>query len=848
AEPWAGRQYTRYGDAYPAEWVNWRDADSFCQRLTEIEHKNGGLPTDEIYRLPTEAEWEYACRAGTQTLLPFGDDYSLGDEYCWTWENTVGAGEPFTHEVAKKKPNPWGLHDMLGNVAEWCLDFWDPTIDGGVDPTGHNKKGGAGRAVRGGNWSGMGSVPPGTIRYLLSLPGARSFREPHLRGWGYGFRVARVVADRPAPTHARVRNQATRTPREAARDSQSRVYLGICTADTDGGVIITAVDVDSPADVGGLLRDDVILTVQGRPITRAADLDTVKGHLLRPYEWARFKVRRQGEKEVINVVPGGYQRLALRPIDSLVHFAVPGVSADRPAAPANAIEAIDAINVLTRVLFDRKTGAMEIVGHYDPRFPTGGIPYLDLLKTAISHPQPSFSLEPDRRGMEAAKQSFNSVTTPPVSLEETFAGRIYAVVMGHSESELDRQRLLRAHAREYGISPEDFAALRNYLFLDADGGSVPADIVAIQKAVLSNLGYEQAAQAWAAVAGSPANDAAARALQLLRKQPGEYPGSMRVQALLALVDEVRPRTAGRWGGLVRDVAEGQREEADVVVALQQALLPERDKAGTTNVYVDMFGKLTLSEATYDLMVKNRMRGVKVSLVPKGLDPESQMHRIFYEADYSLKSMGIIPELFRKAPQAPSLDEVWELGVVDELRKCWKPRRVAMTVSADKSEISFGEVTMELEYEINPLQHDGASPQQTVGSQKDKATAGDTEAKLKDADSLVANYCRHVAAEYDSYAAVLPSFHEVREAAKIIALARWINEEKLPVRLDGVSQKKWRPPSAVFGLLQIRFTHQHIDGADDIAGIYPAVSWEGGVSFAEKTWVAYESAPAREPTM
>ena len=112
AEPWAGRQYTRYGDAYPAEWVNWRDADSFCQRLTEIEHKNGGLPTDEIYRLPTEAEWEYACRAGTQTLLPFGDDYSLGDEYCWTWENTVGAGEPFTHEVAKKKPNPWGLHDL----------------------------------------------------------------------------------------------------------------------------------------------------------------------------------------------------------------------------------------------------------------------------------------------------------------------------------------------------------------------------------------------------------------------------------------------------------------------------------------------------------------------------------------------------------------------------------------------------------------------------------------------------------------------------------------------------------------------------------------------------------------
>jgi formylglycine-generating enzyme required for sulfatase activity len=840
SEPWAGRQYTRYGDAYPAEWVNWRDAELFCERLTESEHKNGSLPANEIYRLPTEAEWEYACRAGTQTLLPFGDDYSLGDDYCWTWENTVGAGEPHTHEVGRKKPNAWGLHDMLGNVSEWCMDFWDPTIDGGADPLGHNKKAGP-RAVRGGNWSGRGSVPPGTVRFLLSLPGARSLREPHVRGWGYGFRVARVVADRPARFRAHTRFQATRAIREAAKGAQSRVYLGISTADTDGGVVITAVDVDSPADVGGLLCGDVILSVQGRPIARASELNTVEGQLLRPYEWARFKVRRQGQKEVINVAPSGYQRLALQPIDSLVHFAVPGVPADRPAAPTNAVESLDAINVLTQVLFDRKTGAMEIVGHYDPRFPTGGIPYLDLLKTAIAYPQPRFSLEPDRVGMEAADRSLNSVTTPPISLEETTAGMIYAVVMGHSEAKLDRQRLLRAHAHEYGISPEDFVSLRNYLFLDADGGRVPPEIVAIQEAVLRNLGYEQAAQAWAAVAGSTDNDAATRALQLLHSQPGEDQGSLRVQALLALVDEVRPRTAGRWGGLVRDVGERAMEEEDLVVALLQALLPERDKAGKNNVYVDMFSTINLSEATYDLMVKNPMRGVKVSLVPTGLDPESQMHRIFYEADYSLKSIERLPELFRDAPQAPSLDAMWDLRIVKELRRCWKPRQVTMTVSGGKSEVSFGEVEMELEFEIHP-------PQETGGSGKDKAKADDVDAKLKDADSMVANYCRHVAAHYDSYAAVLPSFHEVREAAKIVALARWINAEKLPVRLDGVVQKKWRPPSAVFGLLDIRFTHQRIDGADDIVGISPAVCWSGGVSFAEKNWVAYESAPAAEPTM
>ena len=840
-EPWAGRPRNRHGDAYPAEWVNWRDAASFCERLTDIEHKNGALPANEIYRLPTEAEWEYACRAGTQTLLPFGDDYSLGDDYCWTWENTVAAGEPYTHEVGKKKPNQWGLHDMLGNVSEWCTDFYDPTIDGGVDPAGHNTKGGSGRAVRGGNWSGRGNVPPGTVRFLFNMPGARSFRFSHQRGCFYGFRVARVVTAGAVPIPAHTRFEVTRATRKAAQGTEALVYLGISAADTDTGVVITAVEPNSPADVGGLLRDDVIVTVQGRPITRAADLDGVTGGLIRPYEWTRLKLLRQGENTVLYAVPSGHQRLVMRPIESLVHFAIPGVPADRPAAPANAVESLDTMNVLTRVLFDRKTGAIEIVGHYDPRFRTGGIPYLDLLKTALAYPQPAFSLEPDKAGKEAAKHSLESIDWPPISLEETTAGQIYAVVMGHSESELDRQRFLRAHAHEYGLSPEELASLRNYLFLDADGGIVPPDIVTIQESVLRNLGYEQAAQAWKAVAGSAANDAAARALQLLRKQQDDYPGSMRVQALLALIDEVRPRTAGRWGGLVRDVAEGQMKEKDLVVALQQALLPEQDKAGTSNVYVNIFSKTSLTEATYDLMVKNRMRGVKVSVVPIKLDPESQMHRIFYEADYTLKSLGSVPELFTAVPQIPSLDEAFELGVVDILRQWWKPLKVAMTVSGDKSEVSFGQVIMELGYEITPRR-------EAVGSVNNRSQQGASDAKLKAADGLIASYSRHLSEEYDSYAAALPSWHELRETAKIIALARWINAESLPVRLNGVIQKKWRPPSAVFGLLQIRFTHDHIDGADDMSAISPAVGWEGGVSFADNTWVAYESTPAGEPTM
>ncbi|MBM4071085.1 MAG: formylglycine-generating enzyme family protein [Planctomycetes bacterium] len=99
---------------HPAVAVSWHEAMRFCKLLSELEEEK---KAGRVYRLPAEVEWEYACRAGSQTPLYFGDIGKIA-EHAWFADNGGG----FTNPVGKLKPNPWGLHDMLGNVEEWCAD------------------------------------------------------------------------------------------------------------------------------------------------------------------------------------------------------------------------------------------------------------------------------------------------------------------------------------------------------------------------------------------------------------------------------------------------------------------------------------------------------------------------------------------------------------------------------------------------------------------------------------------------------------------------------------------------------------------------------------------------------
>ncbi len=142
-EPWKGDGNMKVGDAFPATYVSWADAVEFCCKLTEQERKAGRLSEGWEYTLPTEAQWEYACRAETKTNFSFGDDESKLGEYAWFGDREKNVKQ-YAHPVGEKKSNPWGLHDMHGNVWEWCRDTYAIKVPtGALNPA---------RVIRGGSW------------------------------------------------------------------------------------------------------------------------------------------------------------------------------------------------------------------------------------------------------------------------------------------------------------------------------------------------------------------------------------------------------------------------------------------------------------------------------------------------------------------------------------------------------------------------------------------------------------------------------------------------------------------------------------------------------------------------
>jgi len=162
-------RHEHLGFDVPVRRVRFHDAKAYCEWKSKREGKR--------FRLPTEAEWEYACRAGSTGNYCFGNDVAELGDYAWYTDNSEGV----THNVGTKKPNAWGLYDMHGNVWEWCIDWYSDTYENTpTDGTAYNIPSEKGRVLRGGSWNGSAENCRSSSRINLGSGG---------RNYFIGFRV-----------------------------------------------------------------------------------------------------------------------------------------------------------------------------------------------------------------------------------------------------------------------------------------------------------------------------------------------------------------------------------------------------------------------------------------------------------------------------------------------------------------------------------------------------------------------------------------------------------------------------------------------------------------------------------
>lgn len=601
-------------------------------------------------------------------------------------------------------------------------------------------------------------------------------------------------------------------------------YWGMVVRDGDSsGIILSAVKNESPAGAAGLAAGDTLVAIEGKPVYSVRAFRAIKNTF--PYFTPlKLEVVRDGQRLERTIVLYGIAPLKLKP--ARVEFAIPGI----PSATEVQIEAHGRINVLDQVVLDPTNGKLAIIGHYDERYRTGTLPYLDMLKTALQHPKPKLNLETE----------FDTTQLLAKLETERKDWPTKEVVLTHPALEQDRQLLIKAWASAIGLLPEELVILYNYAHFSQKSIIPPEHVRKIQEKLLRKLGYPQAAEAYGLLS-QPSADAPLKAMRLLGRGPeataiqsrmagnaNEFRGVLMAEGYLTLLEQIHMPT-GEIANLRHDLQHNRRSWQNIVSAAQGSLIPARANQDNRELAKLALNTLMLSNKGSRALFPELMDNSAV-LTPIDLDPNSQLARVLYEADYSLKSMVVMPHLFRHIPEATSLQEyeINKPGRVSpgdtqvETHHWLEPEQVSMQVSASRQLIIFGPTRMRYRTRVHEATGDLPPPEDFYADWN-------------------ASFTRH----YEEYARVMPAFHSVREAAKIIALANWLHDEKISVDLGDLRQSPWEAPKKVPGFWRVALSYVP-KGGDDYSNSYQ-IGFTGGVTFKRQNWTQVSAAPPASET-
>lgn len=598
---------------------------------------------------------------------------------------------------------------------------------------------------------------------------------------------------------------------------QQNAFWGMMVSDDRGGsgIEITAIrNCNSPAGYS-LQIGDVIQVINGVPVRTVQEFNAVKNSfpLYVPLE---LTVKRNNTIIKCPIILEGRKPLEVKPIKP--EFVIPGV----PPAPLNVptvLERLDQINVLEQVILEPKTGELAVIGHYDARYNTGPIPYLDLLKTAMTYPKPKLNLHHSKEASQTLHSEKNKL----------WEWDAKDFVLGHPDVEQERQLLIEAWSAACGLTPQELVTLYNYAYFGDKQLVPPPEISAIQRKLFQNLGYAKVAQAYELV-NQGGSEAALKALELLgqategrmilsrnNSDSAKAQGLLTAAAYFAIMENIYAPVSA-IDTLREGLEQGQLGWQEAVKQAQSSLIPFRSSTDKREIVNVALNKIQLTETGTKAISRNPLTGL-VNIESIDIDANSQLNRILYEADYSLKSVKAVPHLFWNI--SGSLSEQ-EYSIAKNLLNTqmgtrstdfWlEPKAVALTVSPDRRVIDFGAAQMNYKsntYFDNP---EAAKNHRDISRDYD-------------------DWCAGVMNHYDEYAAILPAFHKVREAAKVIALANWLLGEKLPVNLSQVAQEKWNTPQQVPGFWRASFIYYDAknNGSYELYRT-DGVSYTGGVTF------------------